>query len=83
MREIVVLLVLCAPLVGCCTTKPQEDNPPLVIGERIWKLTPGETITVPEVREPAVTMYMVDNVGLSQWLQIYSIPTTNTLQETL
>lgn len=61
------ILVLALVLAGgCCGTKP---NPPLVLGERVRVVKPG-ALVVPEPTAPAKTWYLVDDVGLLQWMGI-------------
>jgi len=62
-----VLAIACCLLFAGCATPAQ---PPLVIGERILKTTPGQTLVVPPLVAPARQWYVVDDVGLQQWLGI-------------
>lgn len=55
-------------LSGCVT----PDASPLVVGERVMIVKPGPVV-VPEVKAPAKTWYLVDDVGLAEWLGI--VPT--------
>jgi hypothetical protein len=61
---LLLLLVLCAA--GCATAPLQ----PVVVGERVRVVTPGSALTVPALQPPATQWYMVDNVGLTEWLGI-------------
>lgn len=49
----------------------------IVLRERVWPVAEGETLTVPMLLPPARQWYLVDDVGLSQWLGLdidYSTP---------
>ena len=55
-----LLVVLCifSLFIGCKTTET------VIIGERILKPKPGETIIVPELRKPAKQWYLIDDVAM-------------------
>ena len=58
-------------LTGCASTPPvNQPNQPLVIGERIHVRHAGDVITLPALHPPARVWYIVDDVGLLQWLGI-------------
>lgn len=65
-RQGILVLAVFLLAGGCCGTKP---NPPLVLGERVRVVKPGD-LTVPEPMAPAKTWYLVDDVGLLQWMGI-------------
>jgi len=55
---------------GCVTT-PQPVTPQyVVIGERVNKVNPGDTIKIPPLAPPAKQWYLIDDHGLYQWLDI-------------
>lgn len=65
-------LALCCLLAfGCKSNKSsQEFNVPTVIGERVRIVEPGKSLKVPQLTPPAQKWYLVDDVGLCQWLNI-------------
>lgn len=69
LRAAAAILIAAAMLaIQGCATQPQPM--PVVIGERINKVKPGETIKVPPLLSPAKQWYLVDDAGLSGWLGI-------------
>ena len=67
----VAVLFAILMLQGCLTTPPPPVTPQVVvIGERINKVKPGDTIKVPPLLAPAKQWYLVDDTGLYQWLDI-------------
>ena len=72
--------ILILLLVGCKTTEPSQ--PPtipqfVIIGERINKVKPGDTLIVPPLVAPAKQWYLVDDTGIYQWLSIdLTVPAT-------
>lgn len=69
----VLCVVAVAILSGCATTQPPAT---LVIGERVLRLAPGQTFVAPALTPPAKQWYVVDDVGLAQWLGIMVPGTT-------
>lgn len=73
---VAVGLLLACFLSGCGTFDPPQPVPvvvvpeTVVIGERINKVKPGDTIVVPALKSPAKQWYLVDDTGLYQWLDI-------------
>lgn len=65
-------------MTGCVTPAPQPQiTPVVVLGERINKVKPGQTVVVPPLVPPAKQWYLVDDHGLYQWLDIdLSLPKT-------
>lgn len=61
--------LLAACTTGCMTSKPKQ-NLPLVVGERIIFVDPGQQLVVPPLLEPASTWYLIDDCALCQWLGI-------------
>jgi hypothetical protein len=64
------LAVLCS---GCCIFRGKgqpEYSSPVVYGERVFVISPGSTVVVPPLKQPACKWYLVDDVGLSMWLGI-------------
>lgn len=59
---------------GCATGASRRSDAaaphPLVVGERIRVVAPGETLVVPAPVPPARTWYLADDEGLWQWLGI-------------
>ena len=69
--KVVVAIAAAAALVsGCFSTKQDKPNLPLVIGERIIFVDPGQEVVVPALKEPASTWYLIDDCALDQWLGI-------------
>ena len=65
------VLALCLMLSGCKTAKlAPEYNPPLVLGERVFICKEKDIIEIPTLVPPATKWYLVDNIGLTQWLGI-------------
>jgi hypothetical protein len=71
------ILLMAFLLSGCCGVFCTQKSEPIVvvpqfviIGERINKVKPGDTITVPVLKAPAKQWYLVDDTGLYQWLDI-------------
>ena len=64
---VVAMSVFCC---GCFSTKRDKPNLPLVIGERIIFVDPGQNVVVPPLKEPAATWYLIDDCALDQWLGI-------------
>jgi hypothetical protein len=69
-KGLVILILLSAAASGCLTSKPEQPPMPIVIGERINKVKPGDRLVVPALAPPAKQWYLVDDVGLYQWLDI-------------
>ena len=67
-------LALCCMLVlGCKSEKVNQSfNTPTVIGERVRIVEPGKAMKIPQLQPPAKKWYLVDDVGLCQWLNIPS-----------
>lgn len=63
-------LVLMLTLGGCSSSKENPYNQPAVIGERLFIVKPNTKVDVPELMPPARKWYLVDDVGLCQWLGI-------------
>ena len=55
---------------GCFSTSQDRQNMPLVVGERIIFVDPGQEIVVPPLSEPASAWYLIDDCALDQWLGI-------------
>ena len=65
------IALCCLILAGCKSEKVnQEFNTPTVIGERVRIVEPGKTMKIPQLQPPAKKWYLVDDVGLCQWLNI-------------
>ena len=64
----IILAIIIFGMSGCIT-QTQNDFP-VVIGERIIKVKPGDLIKVPQLTAPAKQWYLVDDVGLYQWIDI-------------
>ena len=73
MRHVFLFLAICT-CCGCTLFKHKDKDPPysepVVIGERVHILKPGDIIEIEEPKPPAKTWYLVDDVGLSFWLGI-------------
>lgn len=86
MKKILLIALLAALCAGCRLLRPSKQvyETPLVVGERINIVKPGDIIEVPELICPAKTWYLVDDVGLSIWLGIpmKNIPGTMTAYDT-
>ena len=69
-RTLPPLCFICSLLLGLsgCATAQGPAAGPLVVGERIYKPKPGEVLTVPALLPPARQWYLVDDVGLGEWL---------------
>lgn len=64
-------IALCFMLSGCKTIKlDPEYNQPLVLGERVFICQEKDIIEIPALVPPATKWYLVDNIGLTQWLGI-------------
>ena len=63
-------MILMGCLTGCLTSRQETQPQALIIGERLYKLTPGEAVTVPPLVKPAKQWYLVDDVGLFQWIEV-------------
>ena len=65
-------LLFCLLLTGCtgCSSSKPKINAPAVLGERIFIVKPNTTVEVPELVPPARKWYLVDDIGLCQWLDI-------------
>lgn len=59
-RALLGLVIVAILLSGCHTVTPG----PLVIGERIYMPSAGETLTIPPLVDPAQRWYLVDDVAL-------------------
>ena len=67
------LAICCLMFFGCKSEKVnQEFNTPLIIGERVRIVESGKTMKIPQLNPPAKKWYLVDDVGLCQWLNIPS-----------
>lgn len=65
----VVLIGLCSlPISGCLTWFQKEQ--PVVVGERIFYMTEGQTMVVPALRPPAKQWYLIDDVAMLKVLGI-------------
>ena len=83
MRKTIAAL-LCLLCTGCSSFRGKSAyNEPVVYGERINIVKPGDIIEIPQLKRPASTWYLVDDVGLSIWLGIpmQNIPGTKTPYE--
>ena len=71
MRTAFLALVACA-CCGCALFRKGEPEyyTPVVLGERVRIVHPGDTLVVPPLQQPAGTWFLVDDVGLSFWLGI-------------
>ena len=67
-----VILIGVMPLFLFFGCRTDYENIPLITGKRVLVVSPGETIVVPELVEPAHRWYLVDDVGLMHWLGIAS-----------
>lgn len=65
---------------GCATRQPNScaaaPAAPVVVGERVRVLRGGETVAVPAPTPPARVWYLVDNIGLAEWLGL-EVPFTS------
>ena len=80
----IILIILCLLSAGCSVFRGKDVyNEPIVYGERINIVKPGDTLVVPQLKKPASTWYLVDDVGLGIWLGIpmKNIPGTMTQYE--
>ena len=67
--KLTFLTLLCIiTLSGCITAPPSTTF--VIIGERINTVQPKQTIVIPPLKPPAQQWYLVDDVGLYQWLNI-------------
>ena len=67
----VAVLLAILMLQGCLTPPPPPVTPQvIVIGERINKVKPGDSVKVPPLLPPAKQWYLVDDTGLYQWLDV-------------
>lgn len=53
----------------------------LVIGARVQTVEPGATVVVPDLTPPASVWYLVDNIGVAQWLGLKIAYPTGGAQE--
>ena len=67
-----LLISIALSCCGCSLFRNGEPEyyRPVVVGERIRIVRPGETVVVPPLQRPAETWFLVDDVGLSFWLGI-------------
>ena len=61
--------ILFAVFIGCITPQPVIPQS-VIIGERVNKVNPGDTIKIPPLAPPSKQWYLVDDHGLYQWLDI-------------
>ena len=61
-------LLLTGLVAGCIS--PPATQQPLIIGQRVLAPAPGTVLTVPALTPPAKPWYLVDDVGIGQWLGI-------------
>lgn len=64
----IVAIALALALTGCSSLFGKSGPEYVLIGERINIVEPGQVVTVPELKPPAMKWYLVDNVGLEAWL---------------
>ena len=79
-----MFLALCSLCTGCCVFRGKSAyTEPLVYGERVNIVKPGDTVVVPELKQPAKTWYLIDDVGISMMMGIpmKNIPGTMTPYE--
>ena len=68
MTALAIILFTCQ---GCISGKSKaKPTGPLVVGERVLVVEPGSTVEVPALSEPASRWYLIDDIGLLQWLGI-------------
>lgn len=77
-RSKLLLLLILLPLGSGCASIAhhlgyapiQAPITPVIIGERLNKVNPGDSLKVPPLTKPAKQWYLVDDVGLYQWLDL-------------
>lgn len=67
-HTLIAAAVALMALTGCCSPRAVSSSPPLIYGERIFIRNAGDVVVLPELKEPARVWYIVDDVGLIQWL---------------
>jgi len=62
---IIILLLIPVPFISGCWT-----NDPIVVGERVMYVKPGEIITIPPLKAPAKQWYVMDDEAMNAVLGV-------------
>lgn len=65
-RKLLLLIATCVIVVGGVGCKTTGGSGPVVIGERVMLPSPGDSLTVPPLIEPACQWYLIDDVALDR-----------------
>ena len=63
-----LILVISCLFVGGCAFFNRDQ--PVIVGERIFYMSPGQQMTVPELKSPAKQWYLIDDVAMLKVLGI-------------